>query len=64
MTISHKEFDRFWNEYLIEFEIKNKEFTQIQKETLEIVEKIISNPSLYHKGIVNEAIKLKENLMR
>ncbi len=39
MTISHKEFDRFWNEYLIEFEIKNKEFTQIQKETLEIVEK-------------------------
>ncbi|KPN94960.1 hypothetical protein [Lysinibacillus sp. ZYM-1] len=64
MTISHKEFDRFWNEYLIEFEIKNKEFTQIQKETLEIVEKIISNPSLYRKGIVNEAIKLKESLMR
>lgn len=64
MTNSHKEFDRFWNEYLIEFEIKNKEFTQIQKETLEIVEKIISNPSLYHKGIVNEAIKLKESLMR
>lgn len=64
MTISHKDFDRFWNEYLMEFEIKNKEFTQIQKETLEIVEKIISNPSLYHKEIVNEAIKLKESLMR
>lgn len=64
MPFSYMKFDKFWNEHLIEFKIKNIEFTHIQKENSEIVEKIISNPNLYRKGIANEAIKFKENLMR
>lgn len=64
MSISYIEFDKLWNQSLIENEKFDKQIENIQIETLQNVETIISNPHLYSQYIVNEAIKIKESLLR
>lgn len=63
MTSSHKEFDDFRNEWLVQLELMEKGIIQIQEQTLKQVEKTLSDPNLNHYGLLSESIALKESLI-